>query len=374
MSDTNGTTADTTKSHPIRIWADGCWDLWHYGHANALRQSKLCGDILVVGVHSDDEIIKHKGIPVLNYQERIRMVSSCKWVDEIVLDAPYETTLATLDQNNIDYCVHGEDISTTADGKDSFYSVKQAGRFKLIKRTDGISTTDIVGRMLLYSKQHYSPDISALNNNHPKESWSGGNIKQFLTTSRKIVQFSSAKPPKSTDKIVYCAGSFDLLHPGHIEYLERAKSYGDYLIVGIYTDQDINERKGECYPILNIHERTLTVLSTKFVDEVIIGAPFHISNYMIDAEKIAIVVENLNEDMGLLENEPDPFKEAKELGIYTGIELTCTLTTGDILSRIINNRLAYESRNTKKIAKDRKIEGEIKFIPEEIDLHNRPVH
>jgi len=86
----------------------------------------------VVGVHSDEEIIAHKGIPVMKYEERIAMVSACKWVDEIVLDAPYQTMLSVMDQNKIDYCVHGEDISTTADGSDSFSEVKNAGRFKFV--------------------------------------------------------------------------------------------------------------------------------------------------------------------------------------------------------------------------------------------------
>jgi len=43
------------------VWADGCFDLVHFGHANALRQAKSLGDYLVVGVHSDEEITKHKG-------------------------------------------------------------------------------------------------------------------------------------------------------------------------------------------------------------------------------------------------------------------------------------------------------------------------
>eukprot|EP01102_Stenamoeba_stenopodia_P010149 TRINITY_DN3026_c0_g3_i2.p1 TRINITY_DN3026_c0_g3~~TRINITY_DN3026_c0_g3_i2.p1 ORF type:complete len:203 (-),score=36.86 TRINITY_DN3026_c0_g3_i2:271-879(-) len=192
MSDSQNSEA----KHKIRIWCDGCWDLWHYGHANALRQSKLCGDVLVVGVHSDDEIVKHKGLPVYRYEERVAMVSACKWVDEIVLDAPYQTTLATLDQNKIDFCVHGEDISTTADGQDSFSEVKSAGRFKLIKRTDGISTTDIVGRMLLSSKRHYGTPNDEQAAKQANE-WEGvGSVKQFLTTSRKIVQFSSGRAPK----------------------------------------------------------------------------------------------------------------------------------------------------------------------------------
>lgn len=54
----------------IRVYMDGCFDLMHYGHANALRQAKALGDDLVVGVVSDEEIIKNKGPPVLSMEER----------------------------------------------------------------------------------------------------------------------------------------------------------------------------------------------------------------------------------------------------------------------------------------------------------------
>jgi len=45
------------------------------------------------------------------------MVKSIKWVDEVVEAAPYVTTVETLDQYNCDFCVHGDDITMTADGK-----------------------------------------------------------------------------------------------------------------------------------------------------------------------------------------------------------------------------------------------------------------
>ena len=54
----------------IRVYMDGCFDLMHYGHANALRQAKALGDELVVGVVSDEEIIANKGPPVLPMEER----------------------------------------------------------------------------------------------------------------------------------------------------------------------------------------------------------------------------------------------------------------------------------------------------------------
>lgn len=58
----------------IRVYMDGCFDLMHYGHANALRQAKALGDELVVGVVSDEEIIANKGPPVLSMEERLVFV------------------------------------------------------------------------------------------------------------------------------------------------------------------------------------------------------------------------------------------------------------------------------------------------------------
>lgn len=79
----------------------------HFGHANSLRQAKALGDILVVGIHTDEEILKHKGPPVFTQEERYKMVRAIKWVDQVVEGAPYVTTLETLDHNECDFCVHG---------------------------------------------------------------------------------------------------------------------------------------------------------------------------------------------------------------------------------------------------------------------------
>jgi len=52
---------------------------------------------------------------------------------------------------------------------------------------------------------------------------------------------------------------------------------GSYLIAGIHDDETINKIKGYNYPVLNLQERTLILLAMKYVDEVIIGAPWIIS-------------------------------------------------------------------------------------------------
>lgn len=91
------------------------------------------------------------------------------------------------------------------------------------------------------------------------------------------MSFSNNKEPKATDKVVYISGSFDLLHNGHIERLRKAKEMGDFLYVGIWPDDVVNHFKGSNYPILSLHERVLMALACKYVDDVVIGAPFEIS-------------------------------------------------------------------------------------------------
>jgi len=91
--------------------------------------------------------------------------------------------------------------------------------------------------------------------------WTG--CSQFLPTTQKIIQFSDGKSPQPGDKIVYVAGAFDLFHVGHLDFLEVAKKEGDYLIVGLHTDPAVNRYKYGNHPIMNLHERVLSVLACK---------------------------------------------------------------------------------------------------------------
>jgi len=67
----------------IRIFMDGAFDLFHYGHANAFRQGLALGTYLVVGVNDDASITECKGAPLCNDEERLAMVRGCKFVDEV---------------------------------------------------------------------------------------------------------------------------------------------------------------------------------------------------------------------------------------------------------------------------------------------------
>jgi ethanolamine-phosphate cytidylyltransferase len=61
---------------------------------------------------------------------------------------------------------------------------------------------------------------------------------------------------------------------GHIETLRRAKAMGDFLYVGVWSDDIVNYFKGSNYPILSLHERVLMTLACKYVDDVVIGSNY----------------------------------------------------------------------------------------------------
>ncbi|XP_039860401.1 ethanolamine-phosphate cytidylyltransferase isoform X2 [Simochromis diagramma] len=301
------------RKRVVRLWCDGCYDMVHYGHSNQLRQAKAMGDYLIVGVHTDAEISKHKGPPVFTQEERYKMVRAIKWVDEIVEGAPYVTTLETLDKYNCDFCVHGDDITLTVDGKDTYEEVKRAGRYRECKRTQGVSTTDLVGRMLLMTKAHHSnidnPDYQQHTDNFGKgpkghSPWTG--VSQFLQTSQKIIQFASGKEPQPGDTIIYVAGAFDLFRA---VYIQKNK-----------------EIKG-CFCILSWFNRVCLNVQ---VDLVCHGK-----------------TEVLPDKDGV-----DPYAEPKKRGVFRAIDSGNNLTTDDIVQRIIENRLQFEARNQKKEAKE----------------------
>lgn len=167
----NGLSSNGDKE--IRIFMDGAFDMMHYGHMNAFRKGRAMGTKLIVGVNSDETITICKGAPVMNDEERLAMVRGCKFVDEVVPGVPYvmndEYLKWVINEYRIDYVVHGDD-PCIVDGKDVYESAQKmgkelifsdltpplSGKYLTIPRTEGISTTDIVGRMLLMTRSHHS--------------------------------------------------------------------------------------------------------------------------------------------------------------------------------------------------------------------------
>uniref|UniRef100_A0A3B3ZI71 ethanolamine-phosphate cytidylyltransferase n=1 Tax=Periophthalmus magnuspinnatus TaxID=409849 RepID=A0A3B3ZI71_9GOBI len=333
------------RRRKIRVWCDGCYDMVHYGHSNQLRQAKAMGDYLIVGVHTDSEIAKHKGPPVFTQEERYKMVRAIKWVDEVVEGAPYVTTLETLDKFNCDFCVHGDDITLTVDGKDTYEEVKKSGRYRECKRTQGVSTTDLVGRMLLMTKAHHSNIDSSNYQQHTDNfgkghsPWTG--VSQFLQTSQKIIQFASGQEPQPGDTIIYVAGAFDLFHIGHVDFLEAVHKLSDkpYIIVGLHFDQ------------VRVHSLIVYMQTRPGMSKVVIGAPFAVTKDLLDHFKVDVVCHGKTQIYPAKDGS-DPYAEPRRIGILRTVDSGNSLTTDAIVQRIIKNRLLFEARNQKKEAKE----------------------
>ena len=75
---------------------------------------------------------------------------------------------------------------------------------------------------------------------------------------------------KEGKKIVFTNGCFDIIHAGHVDYLEKAKSLGDFLIVGLNSDESVRRLKGKDRPVNPQDQRKKVLSALKPVDMVII--------------------------------------------------------------------------------------------------------
>jgi D-beta-D-heptose 7-phosphate kinase/D-beta-D-heptose 1-phosphate adenosyltransferase len=89
-------------------------------------------------------------------------------------------------------------------------------------------------------------------------------------------------------KIIFVNGCFDVLHPGHIQLFEYARSLGDYLIVAIDSDKKVGEMKGPERPIFGQEDRARTLEAIRYIDVV------HIFN---SKEELEDLIKTINPDI-----------------------------------------------------------------------------
>lgn len=352
------------------IWIDGCFDFFHHGHAGAIMQARQFGDELFVGIHTDEDIFANKGPVVMHLDERVEAVDACKWSTQSVPGAPYVTDPKVMDSYRCKYVVHGDDITTDADGNDCYQVVKDTGRFLVVKRTPNISTTDLVGRMLSGStSHHFGPDVpfakdpenvkrfslyargvNGLDPGSVVYNWNDGKLDLIVEGSEEIV--GGLK-----QKLIYVDGGFDLFFVAHIEFLKQvreiANQQGAKVLVGVHSDSLINSKKGHNYPIMNQLERALCVLQCRYIDGVILNAPWAIEQPYFDQIEGTIgkfngVYHGPTEVAG--EGEQDPYKLAKQLGIFhtIGRHKYADMSAKTIVDRVLQSQELYEERQRKK--------------------------
>ena len=88
------------------------------------------------------------------------------------------------------------------------------------------------------------------------------------------------KLKKDNKKVVFANGCFDVLHVGHIRYLEGARSLGDVLIVGINDDRSESQLKGHGRPIMPEEDRTEIIAALECVDYVVLFSDLTVENLL----------------------------------------------------------------------------------------------
>lgn len=95
----------------------------------------------------------------------------------------------------------------------------------------------------------------------------------------------------SFKKIVLVGGCFDILHPGHIIFLKKAKQAGDFLVVLLESDQRVRELKGEGRPIHSQKERATVLKAIKFIDNVVMLP------YMKNDQEYDLLIKKMKPDI-----------------------------------------------------------------------------
>ena len=124
----------------MRIFVDGVFDMFHFGHLRLLQRARSLGDFLVVGVHSDEVCASYKRKPFLGMEQRCEIVRALKIVDQVLADVPLLVTREFIQTHNIDLVVHGDDNLYS-----DFYRIPaEMGIMRYVPYTEGISTTELI--------------------------------------------------------------------------------------------------------------------------------------------------------------------------------------------------------------------------------------
>lgn len=94
-------------------------------------------------------------------------------------------------------------------------------------------------------------------------------LQNKITTKEELLKIMSAKRIYG-HKIVFTNGCFDILHPGHIRYLSAARDMGDFLVIGLNSDDSVSRLKGPARPIQKQDVRAELMAALHIVDAIVI--------------------------------------------------------------------------------------------------------
>ncbi|MFV0573826.1 MAG: adenylyltransferase/cytidyltransferase family protein [Vibrio sp.] len=122
-----------------KIITFGTFDVFHVGHVNILERAKSYGDKLIVGISSDElNFSKKARYPIYSQEDRVKIISSLKFVDEVFIEESLELKLDYIKEYNADLLIMGDDWAGRFDW------VKSECDVLYLPRTPSISTTELI--------------------------------------------------------------------------------------------------------------------------------------------------------------------------------------------------------------------------------------
>ena len=215
------------KNKKIIGFTCSAFDLLHTGHYLMFEEVRSQCDYLIVGLQIDpsvDREDKHK--PIQSLEERMIQLKACRYIDEIVT---YKT---------------------------------EKGLYKLLKKLN--PDIRFIGEDWR-NKPNYSrdrlPDMKVIYNSR-NHNYSTSNLRKKI--------FDEEMKKSRGKKKIFVSGCFDILHGGHIEFFNQAKSLGDYLIVCFAGDKSLELHKHKKPSLPETHKKKI-LESLRMVDKVVIG-------------------------------------------------------------------------------------------------------
>ncbi|ELU44850.1 cytidylyltransferase domain-containing protein [Rhizoctonia solani AG-1 IA] len=272
----------TVESPKARLWIDGCFDGFHFAHANAVRQSRKFGDYVIVGVHSDHESNDRNKGPTLfdererrvqlgkSYQRdpqhwlfRYDLIRGCRWVNEVAEGSYYvchgddPVLVSTVDRSDVPPITQKNYNRMLMD---CYENAKKAGKYKEYPRTC-VTIWCLLSIILMYYLM-MAPGLAL---------WKL--IDDFATSCPEpppIIDLSDPNnrhdtlPRDNPRDVVYIGASWDVFGARHVELLRRAHQTRKdaYLVVGVWGEQATWDECGE-RPLLDTLERVLAVLQCR---------------------------------------------------------------------------------------------------------------
>ena len=283
--------------------------------------------------------------------------------------------------------MHGDDPCYLPDGTDAYAIPKKLGKYREIKRTEGVSTTDLVARLLEFA------DSSDGGKDTTKSS-SDGNSKRhesrFCTTASRIAQFAAKVSYSKTSKIhtedkqrkrkgkeekrknvnakdndtcCYVVGAFDVFNAGHVELLEECSVAADKVICAVIADEYLtSDQTNQPPPMLNQSERAMSAIACRHCDDVVVGAPARITDDICKTFNVTAVVF---EDDASITAQDRKVCEKNGVEILSVREKHFSRKKITIAKRVQANRALFEARQKRKMASEAAYYEQKSFVAEE---------